>query len=163
MMRKVYLDMTQANMCIGVYVKDAEVITAGATVNAMSVKHKNNEYQRFADEYDIHFIFEDDVPSIDFYTIPMVDIFATDSAGGYIGSVGQATDLQKDIRICYIDADKICYLIAENGEEFLKKVNQWKEQLITYADIEFFESFEVARERYEFLDRSKLEQEFMKK
>ena len=35
MMRKVYLDMTQANMCIGVYVRDAEVIPAGTTINAM--------------------------------------------------------------------------------------------------------------------------------
>jgi len=161
MMRKVYLDMTKANMCIGVFVKDAEVIPAGATVNAMSVKHKNDEYQRFADEYDIHFIFEDNVPSIDFYTVPMVDIFAVDSAGGYICSVGQAIDLQKDIPICYIDEDKRCYLIAENGEEFLQKVKQWKERLIPYPEIEFFESFEAARERYEFLDRGKLERELL--
>ena len=104
---------------------------------------------------------DSDVPNIDFYTVPMVDIFAADSAGGYIGSVGQATDLQRDIPICYIDADKRCYLIAENGEDFLKKVKQWKEQLIPYSDIEFFESFEAARERYEFLDRGKLEQELL--
>lgn len=39
-MRKVYLDTTQANRCISVFVNDAEVVLAGATVNAMSVKHK---------------------------------------------------------------------------------------------------------------------------
>ena len=160
-MKKVYLDMTQANMCIGVFVKDTEVIPAGTTVNTMSVKHKNDEYQRFADEYDIHFIFDDNVPRIDFYTVPMVDIFAVDSAGGYIGSVGQATDLQKDTPICYIDKYKRCYLIAENGEEFLKKVNWWKERLIHYPDIEFFGSLEAASEGYEFLDRGKLEQELL--
>ena len=44
-MRKVYLDTTQADMCISVYVNDAEVVLAEASVNVMSVKHKNSEYQ----------------------------------------------------------------------------------------------------------------------
>ena len=158
-MRKVYLDTIQGELCISVFVNDAEVIFAGAAVNAMSVKHKNSEYQRFADEYDIHFIFEDEVPKIDFYTIPMVDIFATDSAGGFIGSIGKMTDLQGDVPICYIDANRACYRIAENGEEFLSKVSHWKEELTPYADIEFWESLEAAREKYEFLDRGKIEQE----
>lgn len=131
----------------------------GATVNAMSVKHKNNEYQKFAEEYDIHFIFVDNVPKVDFYTVPMVDIFAVDSAGGYIGSVGQPTDLEADIPICYIDIEKRCYLIAGNGKELLNKVHQWKEQLTPYTNIDFFESFEMAQEKHEFLDRVELEQE----
>ena len=158
-MRKVYLDTTQANMCISVYVNDAEVVQAGASVNVMSVKHKNSEYQKFAEEYDIHFIFADDVPKVDFYTIPMVDIFAIDSAGGYIGSVGQSTDLEADIPICYIDAEKMCYLIATNGNDFLRKVGNWKEHLMPYNDIEFFDSLEMAQKKFEFLDRTQIEQE----
>ena len=156
-MRKVYFDTTQENMCISVYVKDAEVVPAGTSVNAMSVKHKNSEYQRFAEEYDIHFVFEDNIPKIDFYTVPMVEIFAVDSVGGYIGSVGQSTDLQADIPICYIDVDKRCYLIAENGKEFLKNVYEWKAHLIPCTDIKFFKSFKKAQEKYDFLDRVELE------
>lgn len=158
-MRKVYLDTTQADMCISVYVNGAEVVLAGAAVNAMSVKHKNKEYQKFAEEYDIHFIFADDAPKVDFYTVPMVDIFAVDSAGGYIGSMGQPTDLEADIPICYIDIEKRCYLIAANGKELLNKANQWKEHLTPCANVEFFESFEMAQEKYEFLDRAELERE----
>jgi len=158
-MRKVYLDTTQADMCISVYVNDAEVVLAGTTVNSMSVKHKNSEYQRFAEEYDIHFIFEDNIPKINFYTVPMVDIFAVDSAGGYIGSVGQSTDLQKDIQICYINGDKKCFLIAERGKDFIDNVHQWKEQLTPYTNVEFFETLEVAQEKYEFINRVELEQE----
>lgn len=160
-MRKVYLDTTKANMCISVYVNDAEVVLAGTPVNSMSVKHKNSEYQRFAEEYDIHFVFEDNVPKIDFYTVPMVEIFAVDSVGGYIGSVGQSTDLQEDIPICYIDVDKRFYLIAENGKEFLKNVHEWKKHLTPNNDIEFFESLKKAQEKYDFLDRVELEQELM--
>ena len=158
-MKKVYLDTTQANMCIGVFVNDAEVVLAGTLINAMPIKHKNHEYQRYAEEYDINFIFEDNVPKIDFYTIPMVDIFATDSVGGYIGSIGSPTDLEANIPICYIDSEKKCYLIATNGNDFLCKVNRWKEQLIPYTDIEFVESFEIVQKKYEFLDRVSIEQE----
>ena len=145
-MRKVYLDTTQADMCISVYVKDAEVVPAGASVNAMSVKHKNSEYQKFAEEYDIHFIFADDVPKVDFYTVPMVDIFAVDSAGGYVGSVGQLTDLEADIPICYISADKKCYLAAANGKIWLENAGWWKQELTPLKEIEFLGSLEEAME-----------------
>ena len=158
-MRKVYLDTTQADMCIGVCVNDAEVVLAGTPVNAMSVKHKNSEYLRFAEEYDIQFIFADNVPKVDFYSVPMVDVFAIDSVGGYIGSVGQSTDLEADIPICYVDAEKRCYLIATNGNDFLSKVGNWKAHLMPYNDIEFFDSLEMAKKKFEFLDRAQIEQE----
>ena len=158
-MKKVYLDATHTNMCISVIVSDAEVVCAGTPVNAMSVKHKNNEYQRFAEEYDIHFIFKDNIPEIDFYTIPMVDVFAVDSVGGYIGSIGQYTDLEGDIPICYIDSEKKCYLIAANGSDFLSNVHKWKERLTPYTDIEFFDSFEMAQAKFAFLDRAGIEHE----
>lgn len=149
-------------MCLSVFVNDTEVILAGTPINTMSVKHKNNEYQRFAEEYDIHFIFEDRVPEIDFYTIPMVDVFARDSAGGYIGSVGQATNLKANTPICYIDGEKNCYLIAKNFREFLDSAYRWKEMLIPYNHVEFFESLEMAQKKYEFLDRTVIEQELEK-
>lgn len=158
-MKKIYLDMTETTMCIGAVVADAEVVPAGAVVSSMSVKHKNSEYERYAREYDIHFIFDDKVPEVDFYTIPMVELFATDSEGGYIGSVGQATDLQKEIPICYIDKEHNCYLIAESGKEFLDNVSDWKLQLRPYAEITFFASLEEAKRKYEFLDREAMEQE----
>ena len=50
-MKKVYLDTTQANMCISVFINEAEVVLAGTPINAMPIKHKNNEYKRFAEEY----------------------------------------------------------------------------------------------------------------
>ena len=61
------------------------------------------------------------------------------------------------MRICYIDSDKNCYLIAENGKEFLNKAEGWKDNMIPCNDIDFFESFEVAQEKYEFLDRGNAE------
>ena len=158
-MRKVYLDTTQSNMYISVFVNDAEVVLAGTPVNAMSVEYKNSECLRFAEEYDIQFIFADNVPKVDFYSVPIVDVFAMDSVGGYLGSTGQHTDFEQDIPICYVDADKNCYLIAKSGTEFLSKVQYWKEQLIPYTDIEFLDSYEMAQDKYEFLDRLGIEEE----
>lgn len=146
-------------MCISVCVNDAEVFPAGTSVNSMSVRHKNSEYQRFSEEYGIHFIFDDKVPKVDFYTIPKVEIFAVDSEGGYIGSLGQATNLQGDIPICYIDKDKKCYLIADNGRDFVTNACNWRSKMTLYTDIEFFKSQKAAQKKYEFLDRASIEQE----
>lgn len=158
-MKKMYLDVTETDGCIGVFVKDVEIVYAGTTVYSMSVKHKNDEYQRYADEYDIHFIFDDDIPKIDFYTIPQVDIWATDSKGGYIGTIGQTSDLESDAPICYIDKNKKCYLIAENGTEFLKKVSSWYENVKIYEDIAFYASREEAMRENEFIDIEQIEAE----
>ena len=158
-MKKVYLDVTQANMCISVYVNNAKVVLAGTSVASMSVKHKNSEYHRFAEEYDIQFIFDDNVPKIEFYAIPMVEIFAVDSTGGYICSLGQATNFKKEIPICYIDKDRNCYLIADKGNDFLKNISECKLKMTPYMDIEFFDSLDAAKKKYEFLNRDSIEQE----
>jgi len=157
-MRKVYLDETETTMCMGVFVRDAEVIPAGTTISSMSVKHKNREYQRYADEYDIHFIFDDSIPELDFYTIPQVDIFATDSSGGFIGSLGQSADMESNAPICYINRNRKCFMIAKDGRTFLRDVEQWKNLLTPCADVEFFTSKEAAKSKYEFLDGATMEQ-----
>jgi hypothetical protein len=159
--RKIYLDVTQSSMCLSVYVKEAEIILAGTSINSMSIKERdrNREYQRFADEYDIHFIFDDNVPEVDFYTIPMVDIFATDNLGGYISTLGHQTDIEENFPICYIDKNRNCYLIADNGKDFLDNVQNWKSIMKSYTDIEFFASLAEANEKYEFLDRQAIEQQ----
>lgn len=144
-MKKLYFDITETQGCIGIFIKDAEVLPAGTTVYAMSVKAKNAEYKRYADEYDIHFIFDDGVPQPDFYAVPQVDILATDSEGGYIGTVGQLSDLESDAPICYIDRDKNCYLLAQNGAEFLEKVPDWKSELKPYDGIVLYQSKEQAK------------------
>ena len=159
MSRKVYLDMTELKRCTSMWMKDTEVIPAGITIYSMPMKHKNEEYERFTKEYDIHFIFEDEVPVIDFYTIPRVDIFATDSKDGYIGTVGQMTDLESHAPICYIDKERKCYLITENGTEFLKLAPSWRENLTSYEEIELYASKEDAIQKKEFLIIEEIEGE----
>lgn len=152
-MRKVYWDKTAPeNACTSVYVKDAEVIAAGTTVYAMSVKEKNAEYQKYAEEYGICFIFDDKLPKIDFYTVPHVDIFATDGDGGLFGTIGGITDLNADIPICYMDQSRTCFWAAENGNAFLAAAGSWRERLSPYEGITFYRSKEEAEQQLEFIE-----------
>ena len=157
-MKKLYLDVAETEECISVFAQDVEIVRAGTTIYSMPVKHKNEEYNRFAIEYDIHFIFDDDIPSVDFYTIPQVDIMAIDSHGGFIGTIGYTTDLQSDAKICYIDCSHNCYLIAENASDFIKDISKWKNRLKKYSGIALYNSKADAEKEVEFVDWSKTEQ-----
>ena len=151
-MKKLYLDATEKNKCIAIFSTQAEIVYAGTTVYSMPVKDWNEEYRRYADEYDLHFIFEDDLPTIDFYTVPQVDILAVDSNGGYIVTIGQQSDLESAAPICYIDKNRNCYLVANDGASFLKSVSSWKDYLKPYHEITFFKSKSDAEKVLDFLD-----------
>lgn len=151
-MKRLYLDATTLTDCMSVIIKDTEVIWAGTTVYSMPVKCKNAEYQRYAQEYDIHFIFDDNIPQIDFYTIPRVDIMATDSRGGYIGTIGEQCDLGSEAPVCYIDRTRKCFLLGKCGKDFLQKISTWQDNLEAYEGIMFYESKEAAMKENEFAD-----------
>lgn len=150
-MRKLYYDRTENMGCSSVFVKDAEVIPAGTTVSSMSIKNKNEEYQKYGDEYDIHFIFDDNIPEIDFYTIPQVDIFAADSKGGFFGAVGGVTDIDSAWPVCYIDGNRRCFIIADNMRSFLKASSCWRKNMVQDKKIIFFPSKKEAEKEYEFI------------
>lgn len=156
-MKKIYLDQTQLDSCVGVFMRGAEVIPAGATICAMSPKHRNSEYQRYSDEYDIRFLFTDALPTVDFYTVPQVDIFATDSRGGFLCALGGGFD--RESQVCYIDRERNCFLSSCNGGELLKNPENWRAALSPCDEVAFFASVEEAKEKYDFLDLKELPKE----
>ena len=149
-MNKLYLDVAKRENCpaICIGIKD----TSGSTVYHMDSNDKNETYQQYADEYDIHFIFDDDIIKLSFYTVPQVDVFATDSEDGLIGTVGSFTDLQRDLPICYINKNKECFLIANSGKEFLKVTKSWKDNLKLYNEVIFYESKLDAEKELRFIN-----------
>ena len=153
-MNKLYLDVSKRENypAISIGIKDTEVITSGSTVYHMDSNDKNETYQQYADEYDIHFIFYDDTIKLSFYTVPQVDVFATDSEGGLIGTVGSFTDLQSDLPICYINKNKECFLIANSGKEFLERTENWKNNLKPYNEVVFYESKLEAEKELRFIN-----------
>ena len=149
-MNKVYLDVTEIDKIV--FITDTKVIKAGTTIYHMSSNEKNKIYQQYADDYDIHFIFDDDIPKLSFYTVPQVDVFATDSEGGLIGTIGSMTDLESNSSICYINKNKKCFLIANNAKEFLERPNNWKNNLQPYNEIVFYDSKLEAEKELRFIN-----------
>lgn len=162
-MRKVYIDRTKNNECASIYLNDAEIILAGTTIYSMPDNEYNDVYKRYAEEYDINFIFDSTTLQIDFYTVPQFDIFAIDSEGGYIGTIGEMTYLESDYSIGYIDKNKDCFIIASCGKEFLENVSNWKENLKEYDGIKLYKSREDAQSELVFIDIPKIDMEMNKK
>ena len=151
-MNKVYLDVTKRENCAAIFIEDTEVIKSGTTVYHMNSNDKNETYQQYADEYDIHFIFDDNIPKVSFYTVPQVDVFATDREGGLIGTVGSMTDLQSDLPIFYINKNRECFLIATSGKEFLETTTNWKNNLKPYNEVIFYKSKLEAEKELRFIN-----------
>lgn len=154
-MKKVYYDVCESNGCVAIFPSEIKAVPAGTTLCPMSARDKNVEYQRYADMYDLRFIFDDDIPQISFYTVPQVDIFAKDSVGGLFGTVGQTTDIHDVAPICYINSSRECFLVANSLKTFLQILASgcdWKTTMLPDHDIIFFESMADAERSFEFVD-----------
>ena len=153
-MRKVYLDRTAFSGAIGFNLEDTEIISAGTTVNSMGVHDRNEEYQTYANDYDIQFIFDDDIPHLEFFTVPHVDIMAKDSKGGFAGIVYQECDSESDAPICYINRDLECFVISENVEDFMSNIGTWQDNMKPYDKITVYRSKAEAETELEFINLS---------
>lgn len=151
-MEILYFDFSESSEAIGIIKENALVLPAGASVYAMPLKDKNGAYKRIETDCDVHFIFEDNVPEIDFYAVPFINIFAHDSSAGMLASVGGIADFESDQKIIYISSDRSIYLAADNGQEFLKNIAFWKENLKPFLSVELFPDINKAKERYSFID-----------
>ncbi|MFD1608598.1 hypothetical protein [Oceanobacillus luteolus] len=153
-MRKIYLDRTAFSGAVFINLEDTEVISAGTTINQMGVHNRNEEYQRYANDYDIQFIFEDDIPNLEFFTVPHVDIIAKDSRGGFIGIIYQQCDSESEAPICYINRDLECFIISKNVEEFRSNIGTWQDNMKLYEKITVYRSKAEAEAELEFIDLS---------
>lgn len=138
-----YMDFSGTEGAVG-FISDGEpVIPVGVSINAMPMSIKKKEwelYQKFAEDNDVHFLFEDNVPAVDFYAVPQVDIAATDSDGGLIASVGEVFSLSESVPLIYISHKKECFLITSDSTQFLSIASQWKKQLVPYMDVTLYPS-----------------------
>ena len=154
-----YMDMTNVDGCFGVIPKNGETIVfTGVTVNSMplSVKRKEGDaYADFAKQCGIRFIFDDDIPPIDFYTVPRIDVAARDEDGGLIASVGEPFSLRDPVPLVYITKDRKCYLITSHSSTFLSIASEWKEQLTPYTSLTIYVSKVEAAKDYQIIDLEK--------
>lgn len=154
-MEKLYLDRTEIPGNMALIVRNAEIIQTGTTVYAMSVGEDHPLYQKFAEEYDIHFIFDDRIPEVEWYAVPQAEIFAVDSCGGYFASIGGAFDM--DDPVYYIDAQMDCFLVAMSGRAFVEIAPNWRAVLKPWNSVEIFPTKDAAKEKYTLFGKSDLE------
>lgn len=138
---KIYIDTEQQlsnNGATGFFLlnKDGirpEIINAGKYVLSMPKSDKALSYQILTNEYDVNFIFDDNIPILNFYPVPQLLIFATDSFGGCFVSTNVTADIaQKKAPIFYLDQDFKVYYLSPNLKSFLELVifnPLWKKQL----------------------------------
>ena len=147
----IYMDFSGTEGAVG-FISDGEpVIPVGVSINAMpmSVKKKEWElYQQFAKDNDVHFLFEDNVPIVDFYAVPRVDIAATCSNGGLIASVGESFDLHSNIPLIYISPTRECFLITEDATQFLSIAAEWQTRLTPYHEVKLYPSKAAAMDEF---------------
>ena len=157
-----YVDMTQAEGCFGIIAETGETIVfTGVSVNSMpmSVKRKEGElYEEFARKYGINFIFDNEIPNIDFYTIPRVDVVAVDNKGGFIASVGEPFSLSEPVPLIYISKEKKCYLITDDSRTLLSIAGEWRARLIPYSGITIYDSKDCARKDFKIIDLEKTDE-----
>ena len=144
-----YVDPTGVQGCVGLIGYQGEpAVFTGVCVSAMPASLKKTEgeaYAQFARDYGIFFLFDDDVPTVDFYSVPRLDIAAVDGEGGFLAAVGGSFDLCDPVPLVYIAKDRRCYLITEDSTQFLTMAAQWREKLRPYEDVRLYPSKQDAK------------------
>ena len=153
----------EKGLCSDAFVmKNMKPIPAGTSIFSMPHTEKNRKWKSFADKYDIHFIFENDIPEVDFYSVPQFHIMATDSNGGLIGIIGGKDSLNTHLPIGYITHDRDCFLIASSGYSFLENIDCWKQLRKPYEALKLFDSKDMAKKEVTFLDFEQVKSEMEK-
>lgn len=151
-----YLDMTNARECMSVLPDPGQkLVLTGVSIYSMplSVKKKDGAlYADFAKKYGIHFIFDDEKPVIDFYSVPRIEIGATDGAGGFIASVNEPFSLREATPLVYISPERNCFLITQDSSRFLSIADRWRSCLSPWAGIRLFASKAQAKEAFNIVD-----------
>ncbi len=140
---KIYIDAEQIglkNGTFGVIISDEngkpkEIVYTGKILTSMPISEKTKEraYKILAEDYDICFIFDDNIPNIDFYPVPKLEIFAFDSYNGFFCSANDSSE--KNAQIYYIDESLNIYCLASNIHEFIRLCiynPEWKNKLFKH-------------------------------
>ena len=149
-MKTVYYDMNDITAgAVGIFLRDARVMPAGVTICAMPVQEKGEAgYAEFASK-DVHFIFEDEQPEIDFYALPRLDVFAR-TANGLLATLGESSDVEGEAPIVLIDAQKNVFRAARNMMDLLTSTN-WKDGVAPETEVRLYDDRAAAEADAEFV------------
>ena len=154
-MRTVYYDMNDITTgAVGVFMSDAKVLLAGVTVSAEPAAARQDAnvmcaYAQFA-EKDVHFFFRDDLPEIDFYAAPRLDVFAR-TTDGLLATLGESSDAEGEAPIVLIDREKRVHRAAKTMMDLLTSTN-WKDGVCEEHEVRIFPDRAAAEAELEFIE-----------
>lgn len=131
--------------------KPVKLLEAGTRIYSISELENNHVYEKWK-KYDIHFIFTNNIPAPDFYSVPLSYVFATDSFGGFYVTVREVPNVEASTPVCYISKDKVVYYIADSIKEFLSNPNEYKNRKYTTDILKLYKSLDKAKEENTFVD-----------
>lgn len=165
--REVYIDIDEINnkykcraFCInGENDEDIYVNYAGKDIISMSVQAKKERVYQILDKvFNVKYIFDDDKLEAEFYPLPLLYIFATDSEGGYYCSTKVGFLDDEYVPIYYIDKNLKCFNIVDNIRQLLGLVvyyPNWK-SILYENKINIKEINNITSEQQELIDLFKL-------
>lgn len=131
--------------------KPVKLLEAGTKVYSMGEQENDEKYERLK-KYDIHFIFTDNIPAPDFYSVPISYVFATDSLGGLYATAGGIVDIEESTPVCYISQDKNVYYIANSLKEFFANPVECKSKKYLTDMLKLYKSLDEAKKENTFID-----------
>lgn len=150
MNRRKYFDASVEEQTVSVIVDGVAVSPAGTTVYAMPVSDRNSEYVRIEEKYGLHFIFEDNIPKLDFYAVPLFDVMAVDDHGGFLGMVGGRCNLDDDRPIIYVSERMEAFELTFTAREFLTNISEWNVGMKPSNALAIFSCKEDAEQVFDF-------------
>ena len=106
-------------------------------------------YAQFA-EKDVHFFFCDDMPEIDFYAAPRLDVFAR-TTDGLLATLGESSDAEGEAPIVLIDREKRASRAAKTMMDLLTSTN-WKDGICEEHEVRIFPDRTAAEAELEFIE-----------
>ena len=130
--------------------KDDEFVTCGKIATPIVDENDSNFINTAKEKYGINFYLDEQDCSTEIYTVPYINIFASDKSGVY-AVINDFPDTESSKHICRIDTESLtAYDLQCTLTEFINSINNGKfnKQLnnqITYKDLTVYRNISEAK------------------
>ncbi len=151
-MKKLYIDHSnEGDGPIGIFVRDTEVVYTGTMINSAPAKMRNEPIIQKGADCGIYFFFDDENIQLNLYTVPFMEAFARDGAGGVF-----AKPSEDDAPVFYFNAALQPFQVAKNLQAFINDMSAWREHLLPDQMVEAYASRMNAQRVHEIHDLNDL-------
>lgn len=148
----IYLDAPAE--CIGVAVKEKQVIYTGCTVHQEPARYREAEELEPFRREDFHFFFDDQDPGVELYAVPEVLVLGYDSTGGYFLTTCMDVRLDVDFPLFYLSAERVLYAVEGESSRLLTGEYCWRDRLRPSDAVRVYPSRAKAQEDFPIHDLS---------